>query len=80
MGTPRYSKTNGDELRELRRAVTEAQAAAQNRVAFAQASQGLWLPNLAGHPASPASGVILYAIAGHLWCREADGSQHQLTS
>ncbi|MGV9779844.1 hypothetical protein [Streptosporangium sp. NPDC003464] len=80
MGTPRYPKTNGDDLREIRRGVIEAQTAAQNRVAYAQASQGLILPNLPGHPAAPASGVILYAISGHLWCKEADGSQHQLTS
>lgn len=80
MGTPRYPKTNGDALRELRQGVTEAQAAAQNRVAFGQASQGLWLPNLLADPPAPPNGVILYAKGGHAFCREADGSVHQLTS
>ncbi|SFK92816.1 hypothetical protein SAMN05216275_14176 [Streptosporangium canum] len=80
MATPNYPKSNGDVQRELRQGIIEAQAAAQNRVEFVQASKGLILPNLAGHPAAPASGVILYALAGHLWCKEADGSPHQLTS
>jgi len=79
-GTPNYPTTPGDDLRELRRAATEAQTAAQNRVPFVQASQGLWLPNLPGDSPAPANGVILYAKSGHLFCREADGSVHQLTS
>jgi hypothetical protein len=79
MATPRYPKTNGDDLRELRRGVTEAQTAAQNRVPFAKASQGLNLPDLPGHPPTPASGVRLYAFAGHLWCKDSDGGQTQLT-
>ena len=79
-GTPNYPRDITDDVRDLRATRTAAQTAGQSRVAYARASQGLILPNLAGHPASPASGVILYALSGHLWCKESDGSQHQLTS
>ncbi|WP_068922207.1 hypothetical protein [Planobispora rosea] len=80
MATPNYPRDLSDEIRDLRLSRTAAQTAGQSRAPYVQASQGLVLPNLAGHPAAPASGVILYALAGHLWCKEADGSQHQLTS
>ncbi|MFI6883358.1 hypothetical protein [Streptosporangium canum] len=65
----------------MRAARTAAQTAGQSRVAYARASQGLILPDLGAHPSSPPAGsVILYGLAGHLWCKESDGSQHQLTS
>ncbi|MER7212443.1 hypothetical protein ABT340_35770 [Streptosporangium sp. NPDC000239] len=80
MATPRYPRTAADELADARTARTAAQTAGQSRAPFAQASKGLVLPNLGADPAPPPSGVILYAKAGHLYCREADGSVHQLTS
>lgn len=80
MGTPNYPRNITDDVRDLRAERTAAQTAGQSRVAYAGTSRALNLKNLAGHPAAPADGVVLYAIAGHLWCKEADGSQHQLTS
>lgn len=81
MPTPKYPRNVNDDLRELRASRSAAQTAGQSRAAFTQASQGLILPDLGAHPASPPAGsVILYGLAGHLWCKEADGSQHQLTT
>lgn len=79
-GTPNYPRDAADDLRDLRAGRTSAQTAGQSRVAYVSTSRGLNLKNLAGHPSAPTDGVILYAIAGHLWCKESDGSQHQLTS
>lgn len=80
MGTPRYPKTLGDDIRELRSSRSAAQTAGQSRVAFTKASQGLTLPDLPADPPAPASGVTLYAKLGHFFVREADGSIHQITT
>ncbi|GII89613.1 hypothetical protein Ssi03_76030 [Sphaerisporangium siamense] len=79
-GTPNYPRDFTDEVRDLRASRTAAQTAGQSRVAYTSASQGLILPNMASDPPAPASGVVLYAKAGHFFVREADGSIHQLTS
>ncbi|MEV4096980.1 hypothetical protein [Streptosporangium saharense] len=74
MATPRYPRTAADELADARTARTAAQTAGQSRVAFAQASKGLWLPDLGADPAAPASGVVLYAKAGRVYYRSASGT------
>lgn len=74
MATPRYPKTNGDDLRELRQGVLEAQTAAQNRVQFLKTSKGLNLLNLPGDPPAPADGVIFYAKAGRAYYRSSSGT------
>ncbi len=79
-GAPPYPRDGSDLLRDLRRDVADAQTSAKTRAPYTQASQGLWLPNQVSDPAAPANGVILYAKSGHLFCREADGSIHQLTT
>lgn len=80
MPTPNYPRDITDDIRELKASRGDAQTAGQSRAAFARASQGLILSNLGADPAAPSNGVILYAKSGHLYCREADGSVHQLTS
>lgn len=80
MPTPNYPRNAADDLRELRTALPKVQTAGQSRAPFAQASQGLVLPNMATDPPAPASGVVLYAKSGHFFVREADGSIHQLTT
>lgn len=80
MGTPRYPRSAADDLRALRAGLSNVQTAGQSRVAYDQASKGLWLPDMAADPPAPPNGVRLYAKLGHLFCREADGSIHQLTT
>lgn len=79
-GTPNYPRGLDDDVRDLRVARTNAQTAGQSRAPYAGTSAGLRLKNLPGHPATPVDGVILYAFAGHLWCKDEDGGQTQLTS
>lgn len=74
MATPRYPKTNGDDLREVRRGVTEAQTSAQNRVPFVKTSKGLNLLDLPVDPPTPANGVIFYAKAGRAYYRSSSGT------
>lgn len=79
-GTPNYPRDFTDEVRDLRVARTAAQTAGQSRVAYTQASQGLWFPDMAADPPAPATGVILYAKAGNLFARKAIGTVVQLTT
>lgn len=73
MGTPNYPRDFTDDVRDLRVARTDALTAGQSRVPYARASQGLILPDLPADPPAPASGVRLYAKAGRLYYRSADG-------
>lgn len=79
-GTPNYPRGLDDDVRDLRVARTNAQTAGQSRAPYAKTSTGLNLENRVTDPPAPASGVTLYAKSGHLFCREQDGSIHQLTS